>query len=250
MAAVPWVRRMSCSAAEGYRRKAKVAEIKKGAVGSRVEVRGWVRTLRRPAKVGFVEVNDGSCLSNLQCVVGPETEGYEEYVASNAAATGASVEVEGELVASPGSKQSVEVKARRIRVVGGSDPSFPIQKKNVSSEFLRTKAHLRPRTNKFGAVARVRSDMELATHLFCKAQGALSVRTPVITTSDCEGAGQLFRLAGDFFSHPAFLTVSGQLNAEAYASALSDVYTFGPTFRAENSNTSRHLAEFWVTEGI
>ncbi|BBG94182.1 Class II aminoacyl-tRNA and biotin synthetases superfamily protein [Prunus dulcis] len=248
---------------------------------------GWVRTLRVQSSVSFIEVNDGSCLSNMQCVLGLDAEGYDQ-VESGLITTGASIWVQGILAASQGSKQKVELKVKKIVVVGKSDPSYPIQKKRVSREFLRTKAHLRPRTNTFGAVARVRNALAYATHKFFQENGFVWVSSPIITASDCEGAGEQFcvttlipstreashspvdgipRLKDglvdwsqvfqnilpitpteDFFGKPAFLTVSGQLNAETYATALSDVYTFGPTFRAENSNTSRHLAEFWMIE--
>ncbi|XWS38576.1 hypothetical protein CRYUN_Cryun19dG0143300 [Craigia yunnanensis] len=226
-------------------------------------------------RVGQTLVNDGSCLSNMQCVMNLDAEGYDQ-VESGLIATGASIWVQGTLVASQGSKQKVELKVVKVVVVGKSDPSYPIQKKRVSREFLRTKAHLRPRTNTFGAVARVRNALAYATHTFFQENGFVWISSPIITTSDCEGAGEQFcvttlipssreasdSLVGaipntkdglidwsqDFFGKPAFLTVSGQLNAETYATALSDVYAFGPTFRAENSNTSRHLAEFWMIE--
>ncbi|PKI39801.1 hypothetical protein CRG98_039846, partial [Punica granatum] len=261
-----------------FRRRLKIAEIKGkpdeglGRVGQSIAVMGWVRTLRVQSSVTFMEVNDGSCLSNMQCVLGSEVEGYDQ-VESGSVSTGASVWVQGEVVPSQGSKQKVELKVKKIVLLGKSDPSYPIQKKRVSKEFLRTKAHLRPRTNTFGAVARVRNALAFATHKFFQENGFVWVSSPIITASDCEGAGEQFCVttlipssgettdtpldtipktnnglidwSQDFFGKPAFLTVSGQLNGETYATALSDIYTFGPTFRAENSNTSRHLAEFW-----
>ncbi|XP_004288480.1 PREDICTED: asparagine--tRNA ligase, chloroplastic/mitochondrial [Fragaria vesca subsp. vesca] len=264
-----------------FRKKLKVADIKGGPdqgldrLGQTLVVTGWVRTLRVQSTVTFIEVNDGSCLSNMQCVMDSDAEGYDQ-VESGSVTTGASIWVQGVVAASQGSKQKVELKINKIVVVGKSDPSFPIQKKRVSREFLRTKAHLRPRTNTFGAVARVRNALAYATHNFFQENGFVWVSSPIITGSDCEGAGEQFCVttlipssrevsdspingipkkedgrvdwSQDFFGKPAFLTVSGQLNAETYATALSDVYTFGPTFRAENSNTSRHLAEFWMIE--
>ncbi|KAK6251121.1 hypothetical protein SCA6_005126 [Theobroma cacao] len=264
-----------------FRKKLKIADIKGGPdggldrVGQTLVVMGWVRTLRVQSSVTFLEVNDGSCLSNMQCVMNSDAEGYDQ-VESGLIATGASIWVQGTLVASQGAKQKVELKVDKVVVVGQSDPSYPIQKKRVSREFLRTKAHLRPRTNTFGAVARVRNALAYATHKFFQENGFVWISSPIITASDCEGAGEQFCVttlipssreatdspvraipntkdglidwSQDFFGKPAFLTVSGQLNAETYATALSDVYTFGPTFRAENSNTTRHLAEFWMIE--
>ncbi|GLU05571.1 hypothetical protein SLE2022_226680 [Rubroshorea leprosula] len=264
-----------------FRKKLKIADIKGGLddglsrVGQTLVVMGWVRTLRAQSSVTFIEVNDGSCLSNMQCVMDSEADGYDQ-VESGLISTGASIWVQGILVASQGSKQKVELKVDKVVVVGKCDLSFPIQKKRVSREFLRTKAHLRPRTNTFGAVARVRNALAYATHKFFQENGFVWVSSPIITASDCEGAGEQFCVttlipssqeadqspvdaipktenglvdwSKDFFGKPAFLTVSGQLNGETYATALSDVYTFGPTFRAENSNTSRHLAEFWMIE--
>ncbi|XP_047942125.1 asparagine--tRNA ligase, chloroplastic/mitochondrial [Salvia hispanica] len=264
-----------------FRRKLKIVDIKGGVdegldrLGETLVVRGWVRTLRAQSSVTFIEVNDGSCLSNMQCVMSSDADGYDQ-VESGVISTGASVWIQGTVVASQGSKQKVELKVDKLVTVGMSDPSFPIQKKRVSKEFLRTKAHLRPRTNTFGAVARVRNALAYATHKFFKENGFLWLSSPIITASDCEGAGEQFCVttlfsnpseavhspvnaiptkqdgsvdwSKDFFGKPAFLTVSGQLNAETYATALTDVYTFGPTFRAENSNTSRHLAEFWMIE--
>ncbi|XP_061341069.1 asparagine--tRNA ligase, chloroplastic/mitochondrial [Gastrolobium bilobum] len=261
-----------------FRKKLRVADVKGEGLdllGHNLVLKGWVRTLRLQSSVTFIEVNDGSCLSNMQCVMDSEVEGYDQ-VESGLITTGASIWVQGVVVKSQGSKQNVELKVNKIVLIGKSDPSFPIQKKRASREFLRTKAHLRPRTNTFGAVARVRNALAYATHKFFQENGFVWVSSPIITASDCEGAGEQFcvttlipssqeaadspvdaipklndRLidwSQDFFGKPAFLTVSGQLNAETYATALSDVYTFGPTFRAENSNTSRHLAEFWMIE--
>lgn len=230
-------------------------------------VHGWVRT-RRDSKAGisFIELNDGSCLRNLQVVVeskGPVPEEVLEDVS-----TGCSVSVEGTLKKSPGKGQSVELAAARMVVHGPADPStYPLQKKRHSFEFLRQIAHLRPRTNTIGAVARVRNRLSYAVHRFFQDRGFCYIHTPIITSSDCEGAGDVFRVTTpaadgarkeegtgggfrgeDFFGKPTYLTVSGQLQAEIYALALGSVYTFGPTFRAENSNTSRHLAEFWMVE--
>lgn len=228
------------------------------ALGQELLVKGWVRTVRAQKSCVFLEINDGSTLSNLQVITDR---------APPEATTGASVVVKGRLVASPGSGQQRELHAIDIVVVGGADPqTYPLQKKRHSLEFLRTIAHLRPRTNTLGAVARVRNTVAYATHRFFHDLGFLYVQTPIITLSDCEGAGKLFQVttldrekpprtetqqidySKDFFGQPAYLTVSGQLNGESYASALSDIYTFGPTFRAENSHTSRHLAEFWMIE--
>ncbi|NLX56401.1 MAG: asparagine--tRNA ligase [Planctomycetaceae bacterium] len=234
-------------------------------VGSQVRVSGWVRT-RRDSKAGFsfLEVNDGSCLSNLQVVADASLPNYESHVKRLTA--GCSVTVEGELRASLGKGQATELHARQILVHGWADPeNFPLQKKRHSFEKLREWAHLRPRTNTFGAVARVRNQVSMSIHAFFQEEGFLYVHTPIITASDCEGAGQLFRVTTldldalprqdgrvdfscDFFDRPSYLTVSGQLEAEIFATALGKVYTFGPTFRAENSNTSRHLAEFWMIE--
>jgi asparaginyl-tRNA synthetase len=245
--------------------------------GAVVEVVGWVRT-RRDAKQGFsfIELNDGSCMANLQLVVDQKVPGYTEQV--HQLTTGASLRACGEVQASPGAKQRVEVHLRSLELLGRSDPeTYPLQKKRHSFEFLREIAHLRPRTNTFGAVARVRNCVCRSVHEFFQSRGFLNVQTPVITTSDCEGAGEMFTVttllepmreaapegaraaaAGgmparmdfdhDFFGKRASLTVSGQLEAETYACALGPVYTFGPTFRAENSNTTRHLAEFWMIE--
>jgi len=234
-------------------------------VGGKITVMGWVRT-RRDSKGGFsfIEINDGSCLTNLQVIADDKLVNYREDILK--LQTGCSVRVLGILAASRGKGQKVEVQAQEIKVLGWADPEiYPLQKKRHSFEFLRTIAHLRPRTNTLSAVARVRNAMSMAIHTFFQEKGFLYVHTPIITGSDCEGAGEMFRVTSleldnvpikdgqvdfekDFFSSPSHLTVSGQLEAEIYALSMGDVYTFGPTFRAEKSNTSRHLAEFWMVE--
>ncbi|MBN1834052.1 MAG: asparagine--tRNA ligase [Deltaproteobacteria bacterium] len=233
--------------------------------GAGITVMGWIRT-KRDSKGGFsfLELNDGSCLNNLQVIADQKLSNYEEEILK--LQTGCSVRVQGVLKESPGKGQNMELQAEELEVLGWADPDqYPLQKKRHSFEFLRTIAHLRPRTNTFGAVARVRNIMSRAVHTFFQERDFIYLHTPIITGSDCEGAGETFRVttfdlldipqrdgqpdfAKDFFSSPAYLTVSGQLNAEVYALAMGDVYTFGPTFRAENSNTSRHLAEFWMIE--
>jgi asparaginyl-tRNA synthetase len=233
--------------------------------GDEVKVAGWVRT-RRDSKGGFsfLEINDGSSLPGLQIIVPGELENYQSEVLH--LTIGSAVSIVGELVESPGSGQAVEVHATQVRVYGYAEPDdYPLQKKRISFEKLRDLAHLRPRTNTFGAVARVRNALAYATHKFYQERDFLYLHTPMITSSDAEGAGEMFQVTTldvgappradgdvdyteDFFGKPTFLTVSGQLSAEAYASALDRVYTFGPTFRAENSNTRRHLAEFWMIE--
>jgi len=234
-------------------------------IDTSVSVKGWIRTVRNQKSFSFVEINDGSTLTNFQVVLDAALPNYGKIL--DRLNTGAAISVKGKVVESPGAKQSVELRAEKIEVVGRCDAEdYPLQKKRHSFEFLRSIAHLRPRTNTLGAIARVRNAASFATHLFFQQEGFLYVQTPVITASDCEGAGELFRVSmldpespprtkegkvdytQDFFERPAFLTVSGQLEAEIYASALKDVYTFGPTFRAENSHTSRHLAEFWMIE--
>ncbi len=221
-------------------------------VGSRVTVQGWIRTRRDTGSFSFLEVNDGSCLANLQVIADQELANYSQEIAKLSA--GCSVELEGAVQKSPAKGQDVEVLVKELRVLGWSDPeSYPLQKKRHSFEFLRTMSHLRPRTNALGAVARVRSHLSFAVHRFFNERGFAQVHTPIITTSDCEGAGEMFQVSASgektpFFGRQAGLTVSGQLQAEVYAQALGQVYTFGPTFRAENSNTSRHLAEFWMIE--
>ncbi|WP_456386571.1 asparagine--tRNA ligase [Desulfolithobacter sp.] len=230
-------------------------------VGRTLEVDGWVRTRRDSGALCFLEINDGSCLTNLQVVAESSLPNFDKEVKK--LGTGCAVRVQGELVESPAKGQEVELRAGEVTVIGWADPgSYPLQKKRHSFEFLRSIAHLRPRTNALASVARVRSELCFAIHRFFHDRGFFLVNTPIITTSDCEGAGEMFtvtalepgELAGsdpwknDFFGRHAGLTVSGQLQAEIYALALGRVYTFGPTFRAENSNTSRHLAEFWMLE--
>jgi asparaginyl-tRNA synthetase len=230
------------------------------AVGTEVTARGWVKTVRTGKGVTFIQLSDGSCFADLQIVAAPE-------LVPGSVTTGACLVVSGSLVASPGSGQAVELSASAIEVLGAADPlSYPLQKKGHSFEFLREKAHLRVRTNTFGAVFRVRNAVSFAIHRFFQERGFLYVHTPIITTSDAEGAGAMFGVTTldlmnlprtdsnqidferDFFGKQAHLTVSGQLEAEIFALAFSNVYTFGPTFRAENSNTPRHLAEFWMVE--
>ena len=212
----------------------------------------------------FLEINDGSCMSSLQIIADNDLSNYEKDVTK--LQTGCSIKVTGTLAPSQGKGQKVELQAKEIQVLGWSDPEvYPLQKKRHSFEFLRTIAHLRPRTNKYGAIFRIRSELSYAIHRFFKKKGFRYIHTPIITASDCEGAGELFKVTTlpldnlpladgkpdyqhDFFSKEAGLTVSGQLSAEMFALSLGDVYTFGPTFRAENSNTSRHVAEFWMVE--
>src|SRR6185436_16691555 len=221
-----------------------------------VTVKGWVRTRRDAKGFSFLELNDGSCLGSLQCVVDAGTPGYDGIAHFT---TGASAVVEGKLVPSPAQGQKWELRANRIELVGPADMTYPLQKKGHTVEFLRTIAHLRPRSNLFGAVFRTRSKLAFAVHEFFQSRDFVYVHTPIINASDCEGAGEMFRVTtlkgkpdekpdGDFFGKPTFLTVSGQLEAETFACGLSNVYTFGPTFRAENSNTARHAAEFWMIE--
>ena len=228
-----------------------------------VLVQGWVKTRRSSKSVTFVQINDGSTLRDLQIVV---DEANPHYASANALTTGCSVSIVGNVVESQGRGQKFEIHASEVRLVGGADPeNYPLQKKRHTPEFLREIAHLRPRTNTFGAMARVRNAVAYAIHSFFQERGFQYIQTPIITASDAEGAGSMFRVttldldspprrdgsvdvSEDFFGRPTFLTVSGQLEAEIFAMALSNVYTFGPTFRAENSNTSRHLAEFWMVE--
>ncbi len=245
----------------------KIRQIKENPkwIGEDVVVKGWVRTVRDQKKFTFIEVNDGSTLSNLQVIADQTLPHYEEVISR--ITTGSSVAISGKVIESPGAKQSVEIHATDVQLLGSCEAeSYPLQKKRHSFEFLREIAHLRPRTNTIGAVTRVRNTLAYATHRFFQERGFVYVHTPIITSSDCEGGGQMFQVttldsahpprgeqgeidhSQDFFGQKAFLTVSGQLNAEIYACALSDIYTFGPTFRAENSHTSRHLAEFWMIE--
>ena len=229
------------------------------ALGKMVRTNGWIKSVRTSkAGFSFIHLNDGSCLTNLQIVVEKDLPNYTTEICE--LTTGCSIQVEGMVVESQGKNQDIEVKATEIKVVGWvKDPeTYPISKKQHSLEYLRSMAHLRIRTNTFGAVSRIRHVMSKAIHDYFDQIGFFWVNTPIITTSDCEGAGELFRVSTldkttrlehpEFFGTEAFLTVSGQLNLEAYSLSLTKVYTFGPTFRAENSNTSRHLAEFWMVE--
>lgn len=245
------------------------------AVGKQIKLQGWVRT-RRDSKGGFsfIELNDGSCQGNVQIVAEGKLPNYEAVIKK--LNIGACIEVTGNVIASPAKGQATEVQASEVTLLGEADPeSYPLQKKGASFEFLRTIAHLRPRTNTFGAMARIRNQVCYSIHQFFQERGFLYIHTPIITASDCEGAGELFKVTTlpldkvpqvppasgaqpkhestvdftkDFFGKPAYLTVSGQLQVESFACSLGKVYTFGPTFRAENSNTPRHLAEFWMIE--
>lgn len=221
-----------------------------------LHVAGWVRTRRDSKTFSFIELNDGTCLGNLQIVVDAGIPGYEDIAKMN---TGASVEIFGKLIPSPAAGQKWEMQATMIQLLGEVPEEYPLQKKGHTPEFLRTIAHLRPRTNLYGAVFRMRSRLAFAIHKFFQERDFIYVHTPIITASDCEGAGEMFRVTTlpddkiareteDFFHKRAYLTVSGQLEGETFACALSNIYTFGPTFRAENSNTSRHAAEFWMIE--
>ena len=232
--------------------------------GASVTVCGWAKTIRDMKTFGFIELNDGSCFRNLQVVMDANSlSNYKEIAAQN---VGAALIVHGTVVLTPEAKQPLEVKATEIEVEGVSSPDYPLQKKRHSVEYLRTIQHLRPRTNLFSAAFRVRSAAAYAVHEFFQSRGFVYVNTPIITGSDCEGAGEMFQVttldlnnfpktedgqvdySQDFFGKETNLTVSGQLEAEAFALAFRNVYTFGPTFRAENSNTPRHLAEFWMIE--
>jgi asparaginyl-tRNA synthetase len=242
-------------------KKIKIKEITADFLGKKIKVCGWVRTVRDQKKFGFIQINDGSTFKGLQVVVEASLSEYQSIT------TGSAIVVEGVLVESKGLEQKWEVVAGSVIVLGEcSTEDYPLQKKRHSFEFLRTIAHLRPRTNTLGAVMRVRNALAVATHEFFQKRGFLYVQTPIITGSDCEGGGEQFLVTTldllnvskrkdggvdfdkDFFQRPTYLTVSGQLNGEALACALGDIYTFGPTFRAENSNTSRHVAEFWMIE--
>ena len=223
--------------------------------GDSVSVSGWIRTLRCSKSFGFIELNDGSSFKNLQIVI--EEDKLENYSEVSKLSVGSSVSVKGNLEFTPDAKQPFELKASEVEIQGVSAPDYPLQKKRHSFEFLRTIPHLRPRTNSLSAVFRVRSMLAQAIHRYFSEHGFIYVNTPIITGSDCEGAGEMFRLtAGDpnsaekreFFGKPASLTVSGQLEGEDFAMAFGNIYTFGPTFRAENSNTARHAAEFWMVE--
>lgn len=232
--------------------------------GAQIDVCGWVRTLRVSKNFGFIELNDGSCFKNIQIVF--EDGRIDNFAAISKLNVGAALRISGVLEVTPDAKQPFEIKADSIFVEGESTPDYPLQKKRHSFEFLRTIPHLRPRTNTFSAVFRVRSLIAYAIHKFFQERGFVYVHTPIITGSDCEGAGEMFRVttmdmenlprtedgkidySNDFFNCETSLTVSGQLEGETYAMAFGDIYTFGPTFRAENSNTARHAAEFWMIE--
>ncbi len=230
-------------------------------IGETLTVQGWVRTKRDTKEIAFIALNDGSCLSNIQ-IIADKAAIPEQTL--HRLTTGASCSVQGTLVESPASGQSVEIQASQIAILGDCPGDYPLQKKRHSMEFLREIGHLRARTNTFGAVGRIRNAMTQAVHSYFQKNGFFNVHTPIITANDCEGAGEMFQVttlpfetfdsskgidySRDFFGKKASLTVSGQLSAETYATALGRVYTFGPTFRAENSNTSRHLAEFWMIE--
>ncbi len=247
-------------------KRRKIKEVlQQGKEQDEVVVMGWVRT-RRDSKGGFsfLEINDGSCLKNLQVIADHSIDSFD--LISGKLHTGSCVGITGKLVQSPGKGQSVELQAKSIEVYGEADPNqYPLQKKHHSFEFLREISHLRPRTNTFGAVMRVRNRLSYSIHKFFQDRGFVYLHTPIITTNDCEGAGEMFQVttlnqdsipmvdgkvdySQDFFGEKTSLTVSGQLEGEVYALALSEIYTFGPTFRAENSNTSRHLSEFWMVE--
>jgi len=227
-----------------------------------VLIKGWVRTKRDSKGFSFIEVNDGSSLANLQVIADEHLDNYDEILKLS---TGSAVTVTGKLAASQGKGQKWEIQAESVEIISIAPESYPLQKKRHSDEFLRSIAHLRPRTNKYGAAFRIRSELSYAIHTFFKERAFTYIHTPIVTASDCEGAGEMFRVttlnpddlprvdgmadySQDFFGKQANLTVSGQLEAELFALALGDVYTFGPTFRAENSNTRRHAAEFWMVE--
>ncbi|MEJ2169309.1 MAG: asparagine--tRNA ligase [Desulfobacterales bacterium] len=227
-----------------------------------VLIKGWIRTRRDAKSFSFLEINDGSCLKNVQVIASDTLTNYEDI---KKLTTGSAVSVRGNLVESQGGGQKWEITAKKVEVISLAPDIYPLQKKRHSDEFLRSVAHLRPRTNKYGAAFRIRSEMSFAVHKFFRNRGFRYVHTPILTGSDCEGAGELFRVTAldleklpqkdgrtdysqDFFGKEANLTVSGQLSAEMFCLALGDVYTFGPTFRAENSNTRRHAAEFWMIE--
>lgn len=229
----------------------------------KILIGGWIRTIRVSKNFGFIELNDGTFFKNIQIVF---SEDITNFIEISKLGVGASINVEGILIETPTAKQPFEIQATNVSIEGLSTPEYPLQKKRHSYEYLRTIAHLRPRTNTFSAVFRVRSLLSYAIHKFFQDRGFVYVHTPIITGSDCEGAGEMFKVttldlnnipktengivdySKDFFSHEANLTVSGQLSAETFAMAFRDVYTFGPTFRAENSNTTRHAAEFWMME--
>ncbi len=227
-----------------------------------ITVSGWVRTRREAKEFSFLEINDGTCLANIQAVIDADKPGYDQI---KQITTGASVTIKGSLIESPGKGQNWEIRADVLTLIGTAPDDYPLQKKRHTDEYLRTIAHLRPRTNKYGAIARIRASLSQAIHRFFHERGFHWIHTPIITGSDCEGAGEMFKVTTfdlknvpqkdgkidyeqDFFGKEANLTVSGQLSVETYCLSLGKVYTFGPTFRSENSNTSRHMAEFWMIE--
>lgn len=232
-------------------------------IDKEVILNGWIRSIRSNKNLGFIEFNDGTTLKNIQIVIENDLDNYEDICSSSISST---ILVKGNVVATPNNKHPFEIKAKNIDIIGSSKSDYPLQKKRHTLEYLRTIAHLRPRSNTFLAVFRVRSAISYAIHSFFKQEGYEYIHTPIITASDCEGAGEMFKVSTldfnnipkdnngsvdfkeDFFGKPANLTVSGQLEAEIMALALSKVYTFGPTFRAENSNTTRHASEFWMIE--
>jgi len=245
--------------------RTRINQIKQADISKSFTIKGWIRTVRDQGKFTFLEVNDGSKLANLQVIADADMSGYDQVIPT--LTTGAAVSIAGTLVESPGKGQAFELRAEKIELIGSCDSEdYPLQKKRHSFEFLRTIAHLRPRTNTIGAVTRVRNALAFATHKFFNENGFNYIQTPIITGSDCEGAGQMFQVttldqknvpkvkdgsvdySKDFFEKPAYLTVSGQLEVECFACAMCDVYTFGPTFRSEQSHTSRHLSEFWMIE--
>lgn len=243
----------------------KINKLSTEGIGSKVVVKGWVKSVRQSKTFSFIDLNDGSNNAGIQIIVNSNLSDYQELMTR--ATTGSSLAVTGTLVKSQGKEQAFEIQADHVEIIGTCPAEeYPLQKKHHSLEFLRTIAHLRPRSNTIGCVARVRNVLAYATHQFFQERNFLYVNTPIITAADCEGAGQMFQVttldlmnlpkdakgcidySKDFFGKPSYLTVSGQLNGEAFACAMSDIYTFGPTFRAENSNTARHLAEFWMIE--
>lgn len=254
------------TAPQKFKRPLKTKQIKDDSslIGETITLKGWVRTIREQKTFAFMEVNDGSQISNLQVIIDSSLPNFSEICSK--ATTGSAVSVTGQVKESPGGKQAVEIGATQVEIVGETNSDYLLQKKRHSFEFLRTIAHLRPRTNTLGAVTRMRNSLAYATHNFFQERDFLWIHTPLITASDCEGHGEMFTVTTldidnpprdddkrvdytkDFFGKKTYLTNSGQLNVEAYAMAMRDTYTFGPTFRAENSNTSRHLAEFWMIE--
>ncbi|MCD6485929.1 MAG: asparagine--tRNA ligase [Syntrophobacterales bacterium] len=236
--------------------------LKSDSPADKILIKGWARTRRDSKGFSFIEINDGSCLANMQVIADHGLDNYDDILKLS---TGSAVAVTGKLLASKGKGQKWEIQADDIEIISIAPDSYPLQKKRHSDEFLRTIAHLRPRTNKYGATFRIRSELSYAIHKFFRERAFTYIHTPIVTASDCEGAGEMFRVTAldpdnlpktdgavdyslDFFGKQANLTVSGQLEAELFALALGDVYTFGPTFRAENSNTRRHAAEFWMVE--